>query len=70
MDGNEATSWADNSCTHTNKENKPWWRVDLGKEEQVSEVYIVNRDSDGQRLSNFEIRVVGNHLLHFSVPNV
>ena len=52
MDGNSV-----NSCTHTKKENKPWWRVDLGKEEQVSEVYIVNRDLKEERLSNFEIIV-------------
>ena len=52
MDGNSV-----NPCTHTTKENKPWWRVDLGKEEQVSEVFVVNRDRRGERLSNFEIRV-------------
>jgi len=52
VDGNSV-----NSCTLTNKENKPWWRVDLGKEEQVSEVYVVNRDRRGERLSKFEIRV-------------
>ena len=57
MDGNSSTSWPAKSCTHTNKENKPWWRVDLGKEVQVSEVYIVNRNVNGERLSNFEIRV-------------
>ena len=57
MDGNSLTSWPAKSCTHTKKEDKPWWRVDLGKEEQVSEVYIVNRDRYGERLSNFEIRV-------------
>jgi len=57
VDGNSSTSWHGKSCTHTKKENTPWWRVDLGREEQVSEVYIVNRDSDGQGLSNFEIRV-------------
>jgi len=57
VDGDSSTSSSANSCTHTNKENNPWWRVDLGKEEQVSEVYIVSRDRHGERLSNFEIRV-------------
>jgi len=57
VDGNSSTSLPAKSCTHTDTENRPWWRVDLGKEEQVSEVYIVNRDGDGQSLSNFEIRV-------------
>ena len=46
-------------CTHTadGGTTDPWWRVDLGREEPVSEVYIVNRDSDGGRLNGFEIRV-------------
>ena len=58
MDGNSATDWKDNSCTHTNKnKNKAWWRVDLGKVEHVTEVYIVNRNANGVRLSDFEIRV-------------
>ena len=58
MDGNSATFYGDGSCTHTQLNvDKPWWRVDLAKEEPVSEVYIVNRDSGGNRLSNFEIRV-------------
>ena len=57
MDGNSATAWDANSCTHTNKEDKAWWRVDLGKVERVSEVYIVNRAIAQDGLSNFEIRV-------------
>ena len=59
MDGNSATGYGDNSCTHTaTGQNKPWWRVDLGKVEHVTEVYIVNREiSVGNRLSEFEIRV-------------
>ena len=58
MDGNSATLFGDDSCTHTRLNvDKPWWRVDLAKEEPVSEVYIVNRDLSGERLSNFEIRV-------------
>ena len=57
MDGNSAISWDAKSCTHTYTERRPWWRVDLEKEEQVAEVYIVNRQSYGQGLSHFEIRV-------------
>ena len=58
MDGNSATDYRDNSCTHTNmNKNKAWWRVDLGKVEHVTEVYIVNRNANGVRLSDFEIRV-------------
>ena len=56
------------SCTHTQREDSPWWRVDLGQVEPVSEVYIVNRgDCCGTSLSSFEIRVGrSNFGLHFS----
>ena len=57
MDGKSATDLNASSCTHTVKEEKAWWRVDLGKVERVTEVYIVNKDLQGGRLSNFEIRV-------------
>ena len=57
MDGNSATSFGAGSCTHTGQEDKAWWMVDLGKVEHVTEVYIVNRNLAGGRLSNFEIRV-------------
>ncbi len=68
VDGISITDWNGKSCTHTQEgEDKPWWRVDLGQVEPVSEVYIVNRDTGswGNRLSNFEIRV-GRLLLVFS----
>ena len=32
VDGNYKFHWSDKSCTHTNDEVDPWWRVDLGKE--------------------------------------
>ena len=55
------------SCTVTGREQNPWWRVDLGQVEPVSEVYIVN----GDKLDNFEIRVGRldqvNTSFHFSI---
>ncbi|KAL9950697.1 hypothetical protein ACROYT_G043237 [Oculina patagonica] len=58
VDGNSETHWNSGSCTHTRLAYKPWWRVDLGQVEPVSEVYIVNRgDGWTYKLSNFEIRV-------------
>ena len=58
VDGRSATNFFIRSCTHTQFENKAWWRVDLLQVEPVSEVYIVNRgDCCGQRLNNFEILV-------------
>jgi len=59
VDGNSNTRYFDgNSCTHTKNEANPWWRVDLGRVEPVTEVYIVNRGvCCGWRLGSFEIRV-------------
>ncbi|CAH3013986.1 unnamed protein product, partial [Porites evermanni] len=61
VDGDSSTNdfSADLTCSHTmNGTPNPWWRVDLGRVESVTEVYIVNRgDCCGARLSSFEIRV-------------
>ena len=53
------------SCSHTDTRDRkpPWWRVDLGRVEPVTEVYIVNRgDCCGFRLTRFQIRVGRLHL--------
>ena len=58
VDGNSNTSSLAGLCSLTNLELNPWWRVDLGRKEPVSEVYVVN--SEGcctNRLNPFEIRV-------------
>ena len=55
MDGNRSPNI--NKCTHTNTDNKPWWRVDLGRVEPVAEVNIVNRARLPERLDGAEIRV-------------
>lgn len=59
MDGNRGTDLSNKmECTFTKGERDPWWRVDLGSETRVDEVYIINRgDCCGDRLSDFEIRV-------------
>ena len=55
MDGNRDSHHS--KCTHTNRENNPWWRVDLGRVEPVAEVNILNRDSNAARLDGAEMRV-------------
>ncbi|XP_022807816.1 uncharacterized protein LOC111344820 [Stylophora pistillata] len=58
VDGISDTSYQARSCTHTRREDNPWWRVDLGQVEPVSEVYLVNQaDEWFFRQNNFEIRV-------------
>ena len=53
--------FADGSCTFGEGDKFPWWRVDLGQDEFVTEVYIVNKQGP-TRLSKFEIRV--GRLIH------
>ena len=58
VDGNRNPQWKGGSCTHTNRQRKPWWRVDLGTPQRVKRVKITNRgDCCAQRLRNVEIYV-------------
>ena len=43
VDGNKNRDFSQGSCIHTNSQNDPWWRVDLGASLLVAEVFIVNR---------------------------
>ena len=61
VDGNSNMTFADGSCTFGAHFNFPWWRVDLGQDEFVTEVYLVNIKAQ-TRLSKFEIRV--GRLIH------
>ena len=46
MDGNSDTDFRNGHCSHTQRDNPSWWRVDLGSDKvPVSEVHIVNRFS-------------------------
>jgi len=58
VDGNTDTSFGAESCTHTNKKQDPWWKVDLQKTAEISRVIVWNRsDCCGSRLEDFEVRV-------------
>uniref|UniRef100_A0A3Q1KGE1 F5/8 type C domain-containing protein n=1 Tax=Anabas testudineus TaxID=64144 RepID=A0A3Q1KGE1_ANATE len=62
IDGNRASNWAENSCTHTQNDMSPWWRVDLLKTYNINTVTITNRkDCCPERINGAEIRV-GNSL--------
>ena len=43
IDGNPAASFSQGSCTLTDKEYEPWWRLDFGQVISGSEVVITNR---------------------------
>ena len=55
VDGGRDTNYK--MCTHTTGGPNPWWRVDLGRVEDVAEVHILNRNSWETRLNGAEIRV-------------
>ena len=60
VDGNQDTTFAGLSCTHTSNpgQSAPWWKINLGQIRTVSTVRIWNRgDWCSDRLSNFEIRI-------------
>uniref|UniRef100_A0A673CUN9 F5/8 type C domain-containing protein n=1 Tax=Sphaeramia orbicularis TaxID=375764 RepID=A0A673CUN9_9TELE len=62
IDGNTASNWAQGSCTHTQKDYQPWWRLDLQETYQINSVIITNRrDCCSQRLNGAEIHI-GNSL--------
>ncbi|XP_070534538.1 uncharacterized protein [Ptychodera flava] len=58
VDGFASTFWGDESCTHTNIEQDPWWQVDLEYTYFVTEVVITNRrDCCSVRLEGAVVRV-------------
>ncbi|XP_015755647.1 PREDICTED: receptor-type tyrosine-protein phosphatase delta-like [Acropora digitifera] len=62
VDGNKNRDWDLGSCMHTQVQNDPWWRVDLGASLSVAEVFIVNRFCTSRypcanHLNAFEIRI-------------
>ena len=75
VDGKTTTSYSQDSCTHTDFANDPWWRVDLGSSLPVAEVVIVNRACAycGDWMLAFDIRIgklsmmmkANPHLLNF-----
>uniref|UniRef100_UPI003AAE69FF uncharacterized protein n=1 Tax=Centroberyx gerrardi TaxID=166262 RepID=UPI003AAE69FF len=57
IDGNRASNWDQGSCTHTQADFKPWWRLDLLKSYKISNVTITNReDCCPERINGAEIR--------------
>ena len=56
VDGKTDGDFGHQSVTHTNFQSKPWWQVDLDKEETIRQINIFNRTDTAQdRLSNFNV---------------
>ncbi|XP_002731555.2 uncharacterized protein LOC100373550 [Saccoglossus kowalevskii] len=64
IDGFKFTHYEDFSCTHTNEETDPWWKVDLEYDYIVDEVVITNRkDCCSERLKGAVVRVGSYEIL-------
>ncbi|XP_068179810.1 uncharacterized protein [Antennarius striatus] len=57
IDGNPNSRWKDGSCSHTNNDISPWWRLDLRKTHKVFSVNVTNVDVNPERLQGAEIRI-------------
>ncbi|XP_063735000.1 fucolectin-7-like [Eleginops maclovinus] len=69
IDGNREGDFHFGSCTHTDTEDNPWWRVDLLESYIVTSIIIANRgDCCQQRLKGAEIHI-GNSLEGNGVAN-
>uniref|UniRef100_A0A672Z4A5 Fucolectin tachylectin-4 pentraxin-1 domain-containing protein n=1 Tax=Sphaeramia orbicularis TaxID=375764 RepID=A0A672Z4A5_9TELE len=62
IDGNRNSVFAADSCTHTDEQTNPWWRVDLLDSYIITSIKITNRgDCCPERLNGVQIHV-GNSL--------
>ncbi|KAL7840433.1 hypothetical protein AOLI_G00257560 [Acnodon oligacanthus] len=58
IDGNRDGVYTHGSCTHTNDDLSPWWRLDLLKKHKVFSITVVNTvDNVPDRLNGTEIRI-------------
>ena len=59
VDGNNEQAFGENSVTHTQVENYPWWQLDLGKTAMVGKIKIWNRsDCCGDRLEGAVVELL------------
>uniref|UniRef100_A0A8C6TPJ0 Si:ch211-215k15.4 n=1 Tax=Neogobius melanostomus TaxID=47308 RepID=A0A8C6TPJ0_9GOBI len=64
IDGNRKSNYYAGSCTHTERQTDPWWKVDLLENYIVTSITITNRgDCCPERLDGAEIHV-GSSLLN------
>ncbi|XP_034409591.1 fucolectin-6-like [Cyclopterus lumpus] len=68
IDGNPNSRWEDGSCSHTNNNINPWWRLDLRTTHKVFSVKIANREEVSHRLDGAEIRI-GDSIANFGNNN-
>merc|ERR1712224_325451 len=58
VDGNTNGRYGGKSCTHTRRQRRAWWQVDLGKVRSVKRVVLYNRvDCCRSRLNHVNVLV-------------
>jgi hypothetical protein len=62
IDGNTSGLWSENSVTHTETSESPWWEVDLGSAQGVDSIAIWNRTDSNllDRLSGAKILLLNS----------
>ncbi|XP_007569935.1 fucolectin-1-like [Poecilia formosa] len=69
IDGNRNSAFQDGSCSHTERQSNPWWRVDLLDSYVVTQVIVTNRgDCCEERINGAEIHI-GNSLQGNGIEN-
>ncbi|XP_034001582.1 fucolectin-4-like [Trematomus bernacchii] len=69
IDGNRDNKFDSGSCTHTDVESNPWWRVDLLEPYIVTSVIISNRgDCCSEKLEGAQVHI-GNSLVDNGARN-
>lgn len=69
IDGYPESHFHIGSCTHTNEDRNPWWKVDLLQPYVITSITITNRgDCCGDRIQGLQIRV-GNSLVNNGLGN-
>ncbi|KAI8500095.1 hypothetical protein Bbelb_224120 [Branchiostoma belcheri] len=71
VDGNLDGDYYGNSCTHTDMDHQPWWRLDLGASKCVDRVVVTNRmDCCSDRLDGFKVgRIPNRRIPNRRIPN-
>ncbi|KAJ3584346.1 hypothetical protein NHX12_014841 [Muraenolepis orangiensis] len=63
IDGNSDPEYTHGSCTATDGQDKPWWRLQLPGVYRVLEIEVTNRNIAKDRLNDVEI-LIGNSMVN------
>jgi hypothetical protein len=71
VDGQTNQDYFASSCTHTELQVNPWWKVDLGSIHKIYAVKVWNRaDCCGERLTSLKVQTSLNNLSFYDVDEL